>query len=194
LEKNERVARKLAAILAVDIVGYSRLMGVDEVGTLRALKAVRKEVVDPAITSHGGRIVKTTGDGMLVEFQSVVDAVACAVTVQRKMLERDRGVADDKRIVFRIGINIGDVIIDGKDLFGDGVNIAARLESICEPGGLCISDIACDQVRDKLPLTFTDRGEQKVKNIARPVRVFGLSPQTIAEAPELEFGRAAAAR
>jgi class 3 adenylate cyclase/TolB-like protein len=194
LERHERVDRKLAAILAADVVGYSRLMGADEVGTLRALKAVRKEVVDPAIARRGGRIVKTTGDGLLVEFQSVVDAVACAVTVQHRMLERNRGVADDKRVVFRIGINIGDIIIDGKDLFGDGVNIAARLESICEPGGLCISDIACGQVRDKLPLTFTDRGEQQVKNIVRPVRVFGLSPEAIDEAPELEVGHAAPAK
>ena len=169
-------------------------MGADEVGTLRALKAARKDAVDPAIAAHGGRIVKTTGDGLLVEFPSVVDAVACAVTVQRKMLARNADTPEDKRIVFRAGINIGDIIIDGNDIFGDGVNIAARLESICEPGGLCISDIACDQVRDKLPLTFADRGEQQVKNIARPVRVFGLSPQAIAAAPELEIGHAAPAK
>jgi adenylate cyclase len=194
LEKNERVNRKLAAILAADVVGYSRLMGADEVGTLRALKAARKDCLDPSIASYGGRIVKTTGDGLLVEFQSVVDAVACAVTMQRKMLTHDASAASDQRIVFRVGINIGDIIIDAKDIFGDGVNIAARLESICEPGGLCISDIAYDQVRDKLPLSFVDRGEQQVKNIVRPVRVFGLSPQAIAEAPELERGRAAPAK
>ena len=191
MTEHEHIERRLAAILAADIVGYSRLMGTDEVGTLRALKAARKDCVDPSIAAYGGRIVKTTGDGLLVEFQSVVDAVACAVTVQRKMLAHNADVADDKRIVFRVGINIGDIIIDAKDIFGDGVNIAARLESICEPGGLCISDIACDQVRDKLPLNFIDRGEQQVKNIARPVRVFGLSPQAIGEAPELEHRRAA---
>src|SRR5208282_6707953 len=183
-----------AAILAADIVGYSRLMGVDEIGTLRALKAVRKDLVDTAIAAYGGRIVKTTGDGLLVDFPSVVDAVACAVTIQRGIIQRNDNVGQDKRIVFRIGINIGDIIIDGKDIFGDGVNIAARLESICEPGGLCISDIARDQVRDKLPLTLTDGGEQQVKNIARPVRVFALAPQAIAAAPELSPGRVAPAR
>ncbi|MBN8978802.1 MAG: tetratricopeptide repeat protein [Rhizobiales bacterium] len=190
LEKNERVNRKLAAILAADVVGYSRLMGADEVGTLRALKAARKDCVDPSIASYGGRIVKTTGDGLLVEFRSVVDAVACAVTFQRSMLAQDGGA--EKRIVFRVGINVGDIIIDAKDIFGDGVNIAARLESICEPGGLCVSDIAYDQVRDKLPLSFVDGGEQQVKNIARPVRIFGLSPQVIAAAPNLGHRRARA--
>jgi class 3 adenylate cyclase/TolB-like protein len=189
--KQEHVERRLAAILAADVVGYSRLMGADEVGTLRALKTLRKDAIDPAIAGHGGRIVKTTGDGLLAEFPSVVDAVACAVTIQRRMLDRGKDVPHDKRIVIRIGINVGDIIIDGNDIFGDGVNIAARLESICEPGGLCISDTACDQVHGKLPLTFTDRGEQQVKNIARPVRVFGLSPQAIAEAPEMEGARAA---
>jgi len=191
LAKNEHVERKLAAILAADVVGYSRLMGVDEVGTLRALKAVRKDLVDTTIAAHGGRIVKTTGDGLLADFPSVVDAVACAVTIQRGMIQRNADIAGDKRIVFRMGINIGDIIIEGKDIFGDGVNIAARLESICEPGGLCISDLACDQVRGKLPLTFTDSGEQQVKNIARPVRVFALSSQAIAEVPELSPGRVA---
>jgi adenylate cyclase len=191
LGKHDHTERKLAAILAADVVGYSRLMGADEVGTLRALKSVRKDLVDPALAAYGGRIVKTTGDGLLVDFASVVDAVACAVAIQRKMLERNNDIPQDKRIVLRVGINVGDIIIDGNDIFGDGVNIAARLESICEPGGLCISDIACDQVRGKLPLTFADRGEQQVKNIARPVRVFALSPQAIAEAPELAPGRAA---
>ena len=191
MAKHEHVERRLAAILAADVVGYSRLMGADEVGTLRALKAVRKDLVDRAIAAHGGRIVKTTGDGLLAEFASVVDAVTCAVTIQRGMIRHNADVPDDKRIVWRIGINIGDIIIEGKDIFGDGVNIAARLESICEPGGLCISDLACDQVRGKLPLSFTDSGEQQVKNIARPVRVFSLSPQAIAEAPEMSPGRAA---
>jgi class 3 adenylate cyclase/TolB-like protein/Flp pilus assembly protein TadD len=173
------------AILAADVVGYSRLMGADEVGTLRTFKSVQKDITDPIIASHGGRIVKTTGDGLLSEFPSVVDAVACAVTIQRKMLVRNSDVPNERRIVFRIGINVGDIIIEGSDIFGDGVNIAARLESICEPGGLCISDTACDQVRGKLPLTFADGGEQQVKNIARPIRVFTLAPQSIAEAPEM---------
>src|SRR5438105_3280885 len=165
-------------------------MGADELGTLRALKSLRRHHVDPTIAAYGGHIVKTTGDGLLVDFSSVVDAVACAVTIQRNMLEQNAAVPEDKRLVFRIGINIGDIIVDSKDIFGDGVNIAARLESICEPGGLCISEIARDQVRDKLPLTFTDLGEQQVKNIARPVRVFGLAPQVIAETGELSPGRA----
>jgi adenylate cyclase len=185
LARDEHVERRLAAILAADLVGYSRLMGADELGTLRALKTIRRDHVDPTIAAYGGHIVKTTGDGLLVDFPSVVDAVACGVTIQRKVLERNAAVAEDKRLVFRIGINIGDIIVDGKDIFGDGVNIAARLESICEPGGLCISEIARDQVRDKLPLTFSDLGEQQVKNIARPVRVFGLAPQAIAETGEL---------
>jgi adenylate cyclase len=189
LASDEHVERKLAAILAADLVGYSRLMGADEVGTLRALKALRKDLVDPTLAAYGGHIVKTTGDGLLVDFASVVDAVACGVTIQRKVLERNAAVAEDKRLVFRIGINIGDIIVDGKDIFGDGVNIAARLESMCEPGGLCISEIARDQVRNKLPLTFSDLGEQQVKNIARPVRVFGLAPQAIAEAGELAPAR-----
>ena len=188
--KHEHVERKLAAILAADVVGYSRLMGADEVGTLRALKTLRRDHLDPTIAAYGGHIVKTTGDGLLVDFASVVDAVACAVAIQRKMLERNAAVPEDKRLVLRIGINVGDIIVDGNDIFGDGVNIAARLESICEPGGLCISEIARDQVRDKLPLTFTDLGEQQVKNIARPVRVFGLAPQVIAETGELSPGRA----
>ena len=190
MARDEHVERRLAAILAADLVGYSRLMGADEVGTLRALKTIRRDHVDPTIAAYGGHIVKTTGDGLLVDFPSVVDAVACGVTIQRKVLERNAAVAEDKRLVFRIGINIGDIIVDGKDIFGDGVNIAARLESICEPGGLCISEIGRDQVRDKLPLTFSDLGEQQVKNIARPVRVFGLAPQAIAETGELAPGSA----
>jgi adenylate cyclase len=194
LRKTEHFERKLAAILAADVVGYSRLMGADEAGTLRAVKNVRKDLVDPTIAGYGGRIVKTTGDGVLVDFASVVDAVACAVTIQRKMIAGNHAIPDDKRLVFRIGINIGDIIIDDKDIFGDGVNIAARLESICEPGGLCISDIARDQVRDKLPLAFVDGGEQQVKNIARPVRVFTLTPRAIADAPEVAPGRIATPR
>jgi adenylate cyclase len=144
------VQRRLAAILAGDVVGYSRLMGVDEVGTLQALKAIQRELADPAIAGHHGRIVKTTGDGILIEFPSVVDAVACAVAIQEGMVARNAGVREDKRIVFRICINIGDIIIDEADIHGDGVNIAARLEALAEPGGICISAAAHDQVRSKL--------------------------------------------
>jgi adenylate cyclase len=182
--ENKAVERRLAAIMAADVVSYSRLMGTDEVGTLRKLKAHRRELVDPAIAGHRGRIVKTTGDGMLVEFASVVDAVACAVAVQRGMLSRNAEEAEDKRVIFRIGINVGDIIIDGDDIFGDGVNIAARLETLCEPGGLCISRTANEQIRDKLSLSFADLGEQTVKNIARAVGVFGLAAKDIAALPE----------
>ena len=182
--------RRLAAIMAADVVSYSRMMGVDEVGTLNTLKNHRRELIDPAVAGYRGRIVKTTGDGLVVEFASVVDAVACAVAVQRGMLSRNAEEAEDKRVIFRIGINVGDVIIDGDDIFGDGVNIAARLESLCEPGGLCISRTANDQIRDKLPLSFTDLGEQTVKNIARAVGVFGLAAKDIAALPEEELPRA----
>lgn len=178
------VTRRLAAILATDVVGYSRLMGADEVTTLRALKAHRKELIDPTIARHNGRIVKTTGDGMLLEFASVVDAVSCGVAVQRGMLERNADIAENKRIVFRIGINVGDIIIDGDDIFGDGVNVAARLEALCEPGGLCISRSANDQIRDKLSIAFADLGEQTVKNISRAIGVFGLTAGDIATLPE----------
>jgi class 3 adenylate cyclase/pimeloyl-ACP methyl ester carboxylesterase len=178
------VERRLAAILAADVAGYSRLMGSDEVATLRALQMHRRELVDPSIARNHGRIVKTTGDGMLVEFASIVDAVGCAVSVQRGMIDRNKGVPDEKRIVFRIGINVGDIIIDGDDIFGDGVNVAARLEALCEPGGLCISRGANEQIRDKLSLAFADLGEQTVKNIARSVGVFGLAAHDIAALPE----------
>ena len=178
------VERRLAAILAADVAGYSRLMGSDEVATLRALQTHRRELVDPSIARHHGRIVKTTGDGMLVEFASIVDAVGCAVSVQRGMIDRNKAVPDEKRIVFRIGINVGDIIIDGDDIFGDGVNVAARLEALCEPGGLCISRGANEQIRDKLSLAFADLGEQTVKNIARSVGVFGLAARDIAALPE----------
>ena len=178
------VQRRLAAILAADVVGYSRLMNIDEVRTLAALKAHRRELVDPAIASHHGRIVKTTGDGALVEFASVVDAVGCAVVIQRGMVSRNASVAEDLRIVFRIGINVGDIIIDGDDIFGDGVNIAARLEALCVPGGICISRAANDQIRNKLSLAFADLGEQTVKNISRAVGVFGLASKEIEALPE----------
>ena len=187
---NQPVERRLAAIMAADVVSYSRLMGADEVGTLRTLKAHRRDLIDPAIAGHRGRIVKTTGDGLLVEFASVVDAVACAVAVQRGMVSRNAEVLDDKRVIFRIGINVGDIIIDGDDIFGDGVNIAARLESLCEPGGLCISRGANEQIRDKLALSFADLGEQTVKNIARAVGVFGLAAKDIAALPEEELPQA----
>jgi class 3 adenylate cyclase/pimeloyl-ACP methyl ester carboxylesterase len=180
--------RRLAAILAADVVGYSRLMGgADEVGTLTTLKAHRRELVDPAIAGHSGRIVKTTGDGMLVEFGSVVDAVGCALAVQRGMMSRNAAVPEGRRIVFRVGINVGDIIIDGDDIFGDGVNIAARLQMLCEPGGLCISRTANDQIRDKLSLAFVDLGEQTVKNISRAIGVFGLGAKEIEALPELEL-------
>ena len=190
--ENKAVERRLAAIMAADVVSYSRLMGADEVGTLRKLKAHRRELVDPAIAGHRGRIVKTTGDGMLVEFPSVVDAVACAVAIQRGMLSRNAAEPEHKQVIFRIGINVGDIIIDGDDIFGDGVNIAARLETLCEPGGLCISRAVNEQVRDKLALTFTDLGEQTVKNIAHPVGVFGLAAKDIAALPEEELPQAPA--
>ena len=166
-----RVDRRLAAILAADIAGYSQLMGVDEEGTLRQLKAHRKELVDPKITEHRGHIVKTTGDGMLVEFVSVVDAVRCAVDIQRSMAERNAEVPPETRIQFRIGINVGDIISDENDIYGDGVNVAARLEALADPGGIDVSRNVHDQVRDKLSFSFEDMGEQTVKNIARPIGV-----------------------
>ncbi|MFI5020742.1 MAG: adenylate/guanylate cyclase domain-containing protein [Alphaproteobacteria bacterium] len=168
----ERVERKLAAILAADVAGYSRLMGADEEGTLARLKAHRAEVIDPKIAEHRGRVVKTTGDGILIEFSSVVDAVRCATEVQRAMAERNAEIPDVKRIEFRVGINLGDIIIDGSDIHGDGVNIAARLEGIANPGTTYISDSSYQQVRDKLAIDFEDMGEHQLKNIARPVRVY----------------------
>jgi adenylate cyclase len=164
--------RRLAAILAADVAGYSRLMGADEEGTLERLKAIRHELGDPKIAEHRGRIVKTTGDGLLVEFGSVVDAVRCAVEVQERMAERNADVPAERRIKFRIGINLGDIIIEEGDIFGDGVNVAARLEGLAEPGGICVSRVVRDQVRDKLDLAFDDLGEQQANNIARPMRVY----------------------
>jgi len=190
--ESKTVQRRLAAILAADVVGYSRLMNADEMRTLDALKAHRRELVDPAIAAHHGRIVKTTGDGALVEFASVVDAVGCAVVIQRGMVGRNAKTAEAQRIVLRIGINVGDIIIDGDDIFGDGVNIAARLEALCEPGGLCISRAANDQIRDKLSLAFSDLGEQTVKNISRAVGVFGLAAKDIEALPEPEVAEPAA--
>ncbi|SDR61418.1 Adenylate cyclase, class 3 [Rhizobiales bacterium GAS113] len=175
--------RRLAAILAADVVGYSRLMGVDEVGTLRALKAMRGEILEPLIAGHRGRIVKTTGDGFLVEFASVVDAVSCAVAIQRDLDPFPARATEKGALTLRIGVNIGDIIIDGADIFGDGVNLASRLESICEPGGVTVSRAVHEQIRDKLALPFVDLGEKVVKNIARPVQVFELGPDAIAGRP-----------
>src|SRR3954447_2741857 len=175
----ERVERRLAAILAADIAGYSRLMGVDEEGTLRDLKSHRRTLIDPKITEHRGRIVKTTGDGALVEFASVVDAVRCAVDIQRGMIDRNAEVPGERCIEFRIGINVGDVIIDGDDIYGDGVNVAARLEALAEPGGICVSRVVHDQVEDKLSFVFEDRGDHSVKNIARPVHIYRIVAGTV---------------
>ena len=164
--------RRLAAIVSADVAGYSRLMGRDDSGTLEALKAHRRELIEPKIAEYGGRIVKTTGDGLLLEFPSVVDAVRCAVDVQRGMAERNAATAPDHQINFRVGINVGDIIIDGDDIFGDGVNVAARLQALAEPGGICVSRVVRDQVLDKLSFAFEDLGAQQVKNIARPVEVY----------------------
>jgi len=180
-----RVERRLAAILAADVAGYSRLMGADEVGTLTALRRHRAELIDLKTAEHNGRLVKTTGDGLLIEFPSVVDAVRCAVEWQAGMAERNTAVPAEKRLDFRIGINVGDVIVEHGDVHGDGVNIAARLEQLAEPGGICISRAAYEQVRDKLPYKFHDDGEHSVKNIARPIRVwrFGEGPARRAVKP-----------
>ena len=175
--------RRLAAIVAADVVGYSRMMGEGEVGTFQALRTHQRELIGPAVAKYHGHIFKTTGDGMLVEFHSIVDAVACAVTIQRAMLDRNAGLPEEKRIVFRVGINLGDVIIDGDDVFGDGVNVAARLEAICEPGGVTIARNVHDQLRAKLPVVFENIGERALKNIPVPVGVFGLSAAELAKLP-----------
>jgi adenylate cyclase len=168
----ERVERRLAAVLAADVAGYSRLMGIDEEGTLARLKAVRKAHVDSAIASHRGRIVKTTGDGMLVEFASAVDAVRCALEVQRSMPEQNAALPQDQMIQFRMGIHVGDIIIDDNDIFGDGVNIAARLEGIADPGGVCMSNDAYRQVRGKVEISCEDMGPQPLKNSAEPIQAW----------------------
>ena len=179
----QQAERQLAAVVAADIAGYSRLMGVDEEGMLARLKACRRELIDPGIAQHRGRTVKTTGDGMLVEFSSPVEAVRWAVAMQQGMIERNTDVPDGERILFRVGINLGDVIVDDKDLYGDAVNIAARLESLADPGGICISRSVWEQIRDRVALPFEDCGEQSVKNIARPVGVYALRPEAIAALP-----------
>jgi TolB-like protein/class 3 adenylate cyclase/Flp pilus assembly protein TadD len=175
--------RRLAAILAADVAGYSRLMGADEEGTHERLRAHHRELIDPKISEHHGRVVKTTGDGVLAEFASVVDAVRCASDIQRAMIDREAGIPDDRLIRFRIGINLGDVIVEDEDIFGDGVNVAARLEASAEPGGICVSGVVADQIRNKLPYLLRDRGEQSFKNIARPVRVYALRPDSITGSP-----------
>src|SRR6201990_938720 len=173
--EEDRVERRLAAILAGDVAGYSRLMGSDEEGTLAALKSHRRDLVDRKLKKHSGRLIKTTGDGMLVEFASAVDAVRCAVEVQRAMVERNADVPTDRRIEFRVGINIGDIIEDEGDIFGDGVNVAARLESIAPRGGICISRQVVDQIEGKLKLQCRELGRQNLKNISRPVEVYSVN-------------------
>jgi adenylate cyclase len=168
------VERRLAAILAADVAGYSRLMGTDEEGTLAALKACRRELIDPKIAEHRGRIVKTTGDGALVEFASAVDAVRCAMEIQSGVAERGAAIPEDRRIELRIGINVGDIISDEGDIYGDGVNIAARVETLARPGTICLSDNAYQQIKGKITLEVSDMGEQQLKNITQPVRVYGV--------------------
>ena len=181
--------RRLAAILAADVAGYSRLIGADESGTLQALKAIRAELIDPTIAAHNGRLVKTTGDGLLVEFDSVVDALRCATEAQAGMAERNATMPAKKRIDFRIGINMGDIVVEDGDIFGDGVNVAARLEALAEPGGICVSARVQEDAAGKLDLAFEDLGEQSLKNIARPIRAYrvatGAVPTTVQETPTL---------
>ncbi len=169
---SDGIQRRLAAIVSVDVVGYSRLMGSDEIGTLETLRTHRSELIDALIAEHGGRIVKTMGDGLLLEFPSVVQATQCVIEFQQGMADRNQGIDGDRRITFRIGVNPGDIIIDGEDILGDGVNISARLQEIAEPGGVAISGRVHDDVRDRLDAVFKDTGEQELKNIARPVQVW----------------------
>jgi adenylate cyclase len=179
----ERTQRRLAAVFAADVAGYSRLMGADEEGTLARLKVLRRDLLDPKIEEHRGRIVKTTGDGLLAEFGSVVDALRCAVEVQRGMPGCDAEVDPEKRIAFRIGINVGDIVVEGGDIYGDGVNVAARLEGIAEPGGVCVSARVQEDARGKLDLAFEDLGEQRLKNIAWPVKVYRVQLEGEMSAP-----------
>jgi adenylate cyclase len=182
----ERVERRLTVILAADVAGYSRLSGMDEEGTHIRLREHLRVVVDPSIVEHRGRVVKNTGDGMLAEFGSVVDAVRCALNVQHGMAERNKGLSPDRRIEFRIGINLGDIILEGGDIFGDGVNVTARLEGLAEPGGICLSDEAYRQVQGKLDIVVEDAGEHQLKNIVHAVRVHHVRPQrAVAKAPTL---------
>ena len=174
MDADEAVERRLAAIVSTDVVGYSRLMGADEVGTLARLKAYRRDLIDPRIDQHRGRIVKTTGDGLLIEFPSVIDAVQCALEVQQLIAERNVALSETEQMRFRIGINLGDVIIEPDDIYGDGINVAARLQTISEPGGVCISSPVFDQVKNKMSLDYVDLGDQELKNIAEPVRAYRL--------------------
>ncbi len=181
----ERVERRLTAILAADVAGYSRLMGIDEEGTLAALKACRHELIDPKIAEHRGRVVKTTGDGALVEFASAVDAVRCALEIQRSMTERNAEIPEDRRIELRIGVNVGDIIFDSGDIYGEGVNIAARVEALANPGGICIAENAYRQVDGKLSLNVSNMGEQQLKNIARRVQVYQVQLDGVTKRPAL---------
>jgi adenylate cyclase len=174
---DQRPQRQLSAILAADVAGYSRLIGLDEEGTLARLKELRRNLIDPKIGEHRGRIVRTMGDGLLVQFGSVVDAARCAADIQRRMPEHQVGTTGDQRIEFRMGINVGDIVVDGDDIHGEGVNVAARLEGLAEPGGIWVSGGVHDQVRDKLNLSFEDTGEKQLKNIARPLRVYRIQKQ-----------------
>jgi TolB-like protein/class 3 adenylate cyclase len=171
----ERVERRLAAILAADVAGYSRLIGEDEAGTLSRLRGLRHDPIDPTIAAHNGRVVKTTGDGLLIEFASTVDALRCACRIQARVLESNTDVAADRRIELRIGIHQGDIVVEGGDIFGDGVNIAARLEGLAEPGGICVSARVQEDAAGKLDLAFRDLGDQQLKNIGRPVRVYAIN-------------------
>ena len=184
----ERVERRLAAILAADVAGYSRLIEADEEGTLGRLKVLRAETIDPKIAGHRGRIVKTIGDGLLVEFASVVDALRCAAEVQADLAQENAALSPDRRIEFRIGINVGDIVVEDSDIFGDGVNVAARLEGLAEPGGICVSARVREDTAGKLDLAFEDIGEQALKNIARPVRVYRVGPLPNPP-PQAEEGR-----
>jgi len=182
-ERRNRPERRLAAILAADVAGYSRLIGVDEEGTLRRLRSLRAEVIDPAIAAHRGRLVKTTGDGLLVEFASVVDALRCASEVQRAIAGRNAGIAEAERIELRVGIHQGDIVVEDGDIFGDGVNVAARLETLADPGGICVSARVQEDVAGRLDLAFVDMGEQTLKNIARPIRVYRVGPHKASPTP-----------
>ncbi|HEX2150897.1 MAG TPA: adenylate/guanylate cyclase domain-containing protein, partial [Stellaceae bacterium] len=184
----ERMERRLAAILAADVAGYSRLIGVDEEGTLAALRALRRELIDPSIAEHRGRVVKTTGDGMLVEFHSVLDALRVAAAVQRGMAERNADVAPGRRIEYRVGIHQSDIVVEDGDIFGDGVNVAARLEGIAEPGGICVSSRVQEDAAGRLDLEFEDLGEQALKNIARPVRVYRVRADALTRLAPVALG------
>ncbi|MCW5731424.1 MAG: alpha/beta fold hydrolase, partial [Alphaproteobacteria bacterium] len=178
----ERFARRLAAIVAADMAGYSRLVGLDETGTIARQKRHREEMIDPAVASHRGRIVKTTGDGLLLEFPSVVDAMECVVSVQRAMAAREAGRPEAERIRYRVGVHLGDIVVDGSDILGDGVNIAARLEALAEPGGICVSDLVRQSVEGRLGLDFEDLGERALKNIGKPIHVWRWRPGSLAVA------------